>query len=84
MPTVVVLIKNGPHPEGGKKLVDFLLTAAVEKKMAEAAAHMPLRTDVQVAGVRRVSDLRAMQVDYERLAAEIERIQPWLREWVGL
>jgi iron(III) transport system substrate-binding protein len=84
MPTVVVLLKGGPHPDTGKRLIDFLLTADVERTMAASAAHMPLRTDVNVPGVRSVSALRAMQIDYERVAAEMERIQPWLREWVGL
>jgi iron(III) transport system substrate-binding protein len=84
MPTVVVLLKNAPHPEAGKRLIDHLLTADVERAMAESAAHMPLRSDVEVKGVRRVSELRAMQVDYPRVASEMERIQPWLRAWVGL
>jgi iron(III) transport system substrate-binding protein len=84
MPTVVVLIKGGPHPEAGKRLIDFLLSAEVERTMAETAAHMPLRADVQASGVRRVADVRAMQVDYARVATEMERIQPWLRDWVGL
>jgi hypothetical protein len=34
--------------------------------------------------VSRVGDVRSMPVDYARLAEIIERIQPWLREWVGL
>jgi iron(III) transport system substrate-binding protein len=84
MPTVVVLVKNGPHPEAGKALIDYLLTPEVERKMAESAAHMPLRAGIAVPGVRSLSEVRAMQVDYVRVAAEVERIQPWLREWVGL
>ena len=84
MPTVAVLIKNGPHPEAGRALVDFLLTADVERQLASSAAHLPLRPDVSVAGVRSVGSIRALPVDYDRLASVIERIQPWLRDWVGL
>jgi iron(III) transport system substrate-binding protein len=85
MPTSTVLIKGGPHPEMGRKLVDYLLTPDVERRMADSAAHMPLRPDVPVPqGVKRVSDIKAMQVDYARVASDMERIQPWLREWVGL
>jgi iron(III) transport system substrate-binding protein len=84
MPTVAVLMKNGPHPDAGRALIDHLLTAEVERKMAESAAHMPLRADVEVAGVRRASEIRSMKVDYEKVATEVERVQPWLREWVGL
>jgi len=28
--------------------------------------------------------VRAMQVDYASVASAMERIQPFLREWVGL
>lgn len=85
MPTVVVLLRNGPTPEMGRKLVDFLLSAESERLMAEAAAHMPLRPGVDApARVKRVSDIRAMEVDYARVAEEMEKIQPWLRQWAGL
>lgn len=85
MPTSVVLLRGGPHPDSGRRLVDYLLSAEVERRMAEAAAHMPLRAGVPTpANVRRVSHLRAMEVDYARVAAEMERIQPWLRSWAGL
>ena len=85
MPTAVVLIKGGPNPEMGRKLVDYLLTAEVERRMADSAGHIPLRPDVNVPqGVKRASDLKAMPADYARVANEMERIQPWLRQWVGL
>lgn len=85
MPTAVVLMAKAPHPERGRMLVDYLLSAEAERRMAEAAAHMPLRPGVSTPeGVRRVSDIRAMEVDYARVAEEMERIQPWLRQWAGL
>lgn len=85
MPTTVVLIKGGPHPEMGRKLIDFLLTDDVERRLAATAAHMPLRAGVPTpADVRRVSDIRTMKIDYGTIAQEMERIQPWLRQWAGL
>jgi iron(III) transport system substrate-binding protein len=85
MPTAVVLLAGGPNPEAGRRLVDHLLSASTEKLMAEAAAHMPLRPGVQTPpGVESVSRIRAMAVDYDRVADEMERIQPWLRQWAGL
>jgi iron(III) transport system substrate-binding protein len=85
MPTSVVLMRRGPHPEAGRKLIDYLLSAEVERRMAEAAAHMPLRTGVPTPhNVRPVSTIRTMNVDYATLAREIQRIQPWLRAWAGL
>jgi iron(III) transport system substrate-binding protein len=83
MPTAVVLLK-GPHPEAGRALVDWLVSAEVDKRMAEIAAHMPLRADIQVAGAHPASSFRSMQVDYARLGDEMEKIQPWLRQWAGL
>ena len=85
MPTTALVIKAGPHPETGRKLVDYLLTSDVERRMADSAGHVPLRADVPVPqGVKRISDIKAMQMDYGRVATEMERIQPWLRQWVGL
>jgi iron(III) transport system substrate-binding protein len=84
MPTAVVLIKGGPHPDAGRKLIDHLLSAGVERQMALAAAHMPLRADVVVPSVRPVTQIRAMKVDYQRLGEVMERIQPALRRWAGL
>lgn len=85
MPTVVVLIKGGPNPEAGKQLIDCLLAAEVERRMAESAAHMPLRAGVPVPEhVRSVSSIKAMELDYRAVARTMEQIQPLLRQWVGL
>jgi len=84
MPTTVVLIKGSPHPDAGRRLIDFLLSPEVERHMATSAAHMPLRAGIPVpAGVHSVSEYRAMQVDYFLVGEKMESIQPWLREWVG-
>ncbi len=85
MPTMVVLIRGGPHPEAARKLADCLVSPEVERRLAEHGAHMPLMGGVAVPkGVRRVQELRAMRVDYRAVAEEMERIEPWLRDWVGL
>jgi iron(III) transport system substrate-binding protein len=85
MPTTVVLLRGGPHAENGRKLIDFLLSAETERLMAKAAAHMPLRDGVPTHdNVKRVSEIRAMAVDYANVASEMERIQPWLKQWAGL
>ena len=85
MPTVAVLLKGGPHPEKGKKLIDCLLSGEAEEYLAEHGAHMPLRPGTPVpANMRSVDSIKAMQVDYAKVAKTMEEIQPWLREWVGL
>ena len=84
MPTAVVLVK-GPNRENGKRLVDYLVSADVERQMAQAAAHMPLRAGVLTPdGIMGVERVRSMTIDYARLGDVMERIQPWLREWTGL
>ncbi len=84
MPTSVVLLRGGPHPEAARRLVDCLLSEQSERAMA-AASHMPLREGVETpAGIVPVAQIRAMDVDYAEVAATMERIQPWLRQWVGL
>ncbi|MGH8701886.1 MAG: extracellular solute-binding protein [Burkholderiales bacterium] len=85
MPTSVVLLRRAPHADAGRRLIDYLLSADVERRMAENAAHMPLREGVATpANVRSAAGLRTMQVDYNRVSEQIEAQQGWLRQWVGL
>jgi iron(III) transport system substrate-binding protein len=85
MPTTVVRIRGGPHPEEAKELIDHLLSPEVEAYLARHGAHMPLQPGVGTpSGVRSAFEIRAMEVDYAQVAEMIERIQPWLRSWVGL
>lgn len=85
MPTVVVLMKGAPHPQAGKRFIDYLLSAEVERELARRAAHMPLGTQAPEGfAIPSIDQIRAMRVDYARVAETMERIQPWLREWVGL
>jgi len=85
MPTTVVEIRGGLHPEEAKDLIDHLLSPEVEAYLAAHGAHMPLQPGVETPpGVRSVSAVRPMQVSYAEVAKALERIQPWLRSWVGL
>ena len=85
MPTVVVLLRGGPDSVAARGLIDYLLSAEVETALAESAAHLPLRSDAaRPAHIRSVAELRSMKVDYADVAKQMEKIQPWLREWAGL
>ena len=86
VPNAAVLVANGPNPENGKKFIDYLLTADVERALAESeAAQMPLRPGVPVPpGVRRVEEIKAMAVDYEKLGARLEELTAgFLRTWAA-
>ncbi len=44
IPNTVALVRGGPNPEHAKKLHDFLLSAEVERMIAESVSHnMPIR-----------------------------------------
>jgi iron(III) transport system substrate-binding protein len=85
VPNAVLLIKNGPHSEAGRKLIDYLLSRETEKKLAYSdAAQIPLHPDVETPpDVRRLETLKVMKVDYAQVAAKMQAIQPLLKDWVG-
>lgn len=85
LPTAVVRIRGGPHPDAARRLIDHLLSASAALYLAQHGAHMPLQRGIATPiGVRSVHEIRAMESDYAKIAEVLERIQPWLRDWVGL
>ncbi|MBI4622963.1 MAG: extracellular solute-binding protein [Verrucomicrobia bacterium] len=85
VPNAAVLIAGAPHPENGKRFIEFLLSAAVEAELAKSAAQMPLRPGVPVpSGVKRVEEVKTISVDYETLAARLEHVAAgFLKDWVN-
>lgn len=85
MPMSVVLLRGAAHPEQARALIEYIVSPAAEQYLAQHGAHIPMQPGVPPpAGLMSPDNLRAMTVDYAELAKTIERIQPWLREWVGL
>lgn len=86
VPNAAVLIANGPNPAGGKRFIDYLLTAEVEKALAAGeAAQMPLRPGVAVPpNVKRVDEIKTMPVDYARLGARLEQLTGgFFKDWAA-
>ncbi len=85
MPNTVCLIKNSPNQENGKKLIDYLLSRGVEKKLAwDMCAQMPLRYDVETpAHVFSINAITGMNVDYHNVAKKMEEINGFLKQWAG-
>ena len=85
VPNAVLLVRDSPHSEAGKKLIDYLLSPATEKKLAESdAAQIPLHPGVETPqDVRRLETLKVMKVDYAQVAAKMQAIQPLLQDWAG-
>ncbi len=74
IPNTLCIIKNGPNPERAKKLVDYLLQADVEAKLAEcSSAQIPLNRNGQVKSrVEPDSGIRKMEVDFTAAAEQWE------------
>lgn len=74
IPNTVGLINNGPNPDAGKKFVDYLLSRKVEEMLAKSdAGQIPLRADVpRPAHVPTLDKIKVMEVDFEKVAAQME------------
>ena len=85
VPNAVLLVRGAPHPEAGRKLIDWLLSPATEEKLARAdCAQVPLHPGVPgPPELRPVDELRLLEVDWEAVARKMTEIQPFLEEWAG-
>ena len=74
IPNSIALIANAPHPEAGKKLIDFILQKETEAKLcASESAQIPLRPGIPVpVGQFRIEDIAASAVDFERVTDVME------------
>jgi iron(III) transport system substrate-binding protein len=82
IPNTVALVKKGPNPQAGKKLIDYLLSEEAESALAFGeAAQMPLRKGVKKPSyLPDISEIRAMEVDYSKVAENIEKASKFCQE----
>lgn len=85
VPNAVVLIAGAPHPDAGKKLIDYLLSKDTERKLAVSdAAQIPLHPGVAPpAQLKPIDSIKVMDVNYAEVAAKLQAIQPLLKAWAG-
>jgi len=85
VPNAVVLIHGGPHPDAARRLMDYLLSPATERRLAEAdCAQIPLHPGVPVPkDVPSLASIRVMEVSYAAVAKKMVEIQPELKKWAG-
>ncbi|MBW1644461.1 MAG: extracellular solute-binding protein [Deltaproteobacteria bacterium] len=71
LPNSIAIIKGCPHPIEAKILVDYLLSAEVEEKLAFGrSAQIPLHKEVKgPPGTSGIEDIKTMKVSYEDMAA---------------
>jgi iron(III) transport system substrate-binding protein len=85
LPNAIALMRGGPNPENGKKLIEYLVSKETERKLAFAdCAQIPLHPGVQTPKeIKPIEQIKTMKVNYAQLAARLQAIQPILKEWVG-
>ncbi len=83
IPNTVAILKGAPDPDVARKLVDYLLSAEVEKKLAEGGSHqMPLNPQVKADLPKALEGLRSakrMDVDFDKAAGLWDEVQTFLR-----
>lgn len=83
VPNTVSLLKNSPHPDNGKKLMDYLLSRETEAKLARSCAQMPLHAGVRVPpAVPSLDNIVPMTVDYGTTARLLDTHKNYLKQWI--
>ena len=82
IPNTAALIKGGPNPESGRRLIDYLLSREVERRLAfSESMQIPVRDDVErPPQVPPYAGIKAMQVDYADIAANLDRAARFSRD----
>jgi iron(III) transport system substrate-binding protein len=82
IPNTLAIIKGGPNPEAARKLVDYLLSPAVESKLALCpSAQIPLNPSVETTPrVETPKTVKAMQVDFAAAAKQWEVAAKFIQE----
>jgi iron(III) transport system substrate-binding protein len=84
IPNTLCILKGSPNPEGARKLVDYLLSPEVERRLAEAASHqIPLNPEVKAQlppGMETPATVKAMNVDFEKAAGAWDEAYEFLKK----
>jgi iron(III) transport system substrate-binding protein len=86
MPNMVSFIASAPHPDEGRRLIDYLLSADVEQQLAQSAAvQIPLHAGVPgPKNIPAIDTFEPMTLDYARAAARVEEVTSRLATILGL
>ena len=86
MPNMVSLIANAPHGDEGRKLIDYLLSADVERALAASeAVQIPLHAGVPgPRNIPAISSFKPMTLDYAKSANRVEDVTQRLAGILGL
>lgn len=75
LPNTVALVKGAPHVAAAQKFIDWVLRKETEKELAfSRSAQIPVRADVErPAKMIGPAQFKAMDVDFKKVGAEIEK-----------
>ena len=86
MPNMVSLIANGPHPDDGRRFIDYLLSPEVERQLATSeAVQIPLHSGVPgPKNIPPIDTFKPMTLDYAKAASRVEDVTRRLASILGL
>lgn len=82
IPNTVALIKNCPHPEEAKQLIDYILSKEVEEHLAAAtSAQIPLRQGIKgPANIPPIEEIKILEADWDAAALKLETVTKQLEK----
>ena len=82
IPNTVALMKDAPHPDAAKRLIDFILSEEVERELAfSRSAQIPVRASVErPEHVLSAADFKVMDVDFEEVGRALPKRHEELKE----
>ena len=82
IPNTIAILKDAPHPDAAQQLLDYLLSAEVEAKLASFdGAQIPLHESLQnEPHALPLEQMKAMEIDYAEVGAQIDERFESLRE----
>jgi iron(III) transport system substrate-binding protein len=82
IPNTLAIIKGGPNPQAARKLVDYLLSPEVERRLAEGpSGQIPLNPRVSVeTKVKTPREVKAMEVDWQKAADQWSAAAQFIRD----
>ena len=84
IPNTVMIVKGAPNSAGARRLVDYLLSPEVERRLAEGGRYqVPLNPAVKAnihPALARPEDIKAMSVDWDRAADLWDDVQAFLKD----
>jgi iron(III) transport system substrate-binding protein len=86
MPNMVSLIAGAPHPDEARKLIDYLVSADVERQLAQSeAVQIPLHAGVPgPKNIPTIETFKPMTLDYAKAASRVDDVTKRLATILGL